>query len=58
MELRQYIAKVDLAKQTELGKVKLIAYYYCNTEAKSTFMLRFLSVRWSKCAKAVRWYCR
>lgn len=39
MELRQYVAKVDLAKQTELGKVKLIAYYYCNTEAKSTFML-------------------
>ena len=26
MELRQYVAKVDLAKQTELGKVKLIAY--------------------------------
>ena len=23
MELRQYVAKVDLAKQTELGKVKL-----------------------------------
>ena len=39
MELRQYVAKVDLATQTELGKVKLIAYYYCNTEAKSTFML-------------------
>ena len=39
MDLTQYIVKVDLSKQNELTKVKLIAYYNCNTTKKNTFLL-------------------
>lgn len=39
MDLPQYIVKVDLSKQNELTKVKLIAYYNCNTTEKNTFLL-------------------
>lgn len=44
MELRQYVAKVDLAKQTELGKVKLIAYYYCKNLKSSNIRARTVKV--------------
>lgn len=39
MNMTQYIVKTELSKQTELTKVKLIAYYDCNVKGKNTFLL-------------------
>lgn len=39
MDIKQYIAKIYLAKQNELTKVELIAFYNCVVNQKNTFNL-------------------
>ena len=39
MHLTQYVIQTNLPQKNELTKVKLIAYYNCNVNAKNTFLL-------------------
>ncbi len=39
MELAQFVQRVNLSKQNEITKVKLIAYYECTVKEKNTFSL-------------------
>jgi len=39
MNLPQYAVRVELSRQNELTKVKLIAYYDCSVKNKNTFLL-------------------
>ncbi|MFA7660736.1 MAG: hypothetical protein WCX60_06025, partial [Anaerovoracaceae bacterium] len=40
MELAQFVVNVDLANKTELEKVKIVAFYDCVNNNKSTFLLK------------------